>query len=164
MYNPVKHLQDSWSEMNSGWGKAAVIIFYLYVWLFILANLYQVIAPLSSGYKCVAASGDELSTIFLMAAVRAWCLALVFWGLYVENAGLGMGKLVTFTVMMGMGCFSFYLVYPNLKVIGEDDNECFESITSTYWVYWVPLVVAIGTLFMEKLSMGGTTGETTSLV
>ena len=77
---------------------------------------------------------------------------------------LGMGKLVTFTVMMGMGCFSFYLVYPDLKAIGEDDNECFESITSTYWVYWVPLVVAIGTLFMEKRSMDGTTGETTSLV
>eukprot|EP00562_Extubocellulus_spinifer_P009312 CAMPEP_0178495696 /NCGR_PEP_ID=MMETSP0696-20121128/13688_1 /TAXON_ID=265572 /ORGANISM="Extubocellulus spinifer, Strain CCMP396" /LENGTH=150 /DNA_ID=CAMNT_0020123863 /DNA_START=198 /DNA_END=650 /DNA_ORIENTATION=+ len=150
--------------MTSWWGKTTVIIFYAFVWLFILTNVYQSAVPLSLGYECGAETADEITTIFLEASIRAWCMALVFWALYVENAGVTICNLTTFTLMMAVGCFSFYIVLPELKAIGEGDSECFAFIVSTAPYYLIPMVLATIALFIEKRSVGGTAGETQPLV
>lgn len=167
LWNPVANVKDAWSKAATIWGKVATIVFYSYIWLLILANVWQYLNPLSMGYDCLVDNADPISssTLTVESFIQCWSLALIFWALYVENAGLTLGNISTFFIMMSLGAvLGMWWTIPRFKAAGIEDTSCIESLLGQEWIYMVPIAVALASLYMEKRATSGTPGETQSLV
>jgi len=114
----------------------------------------------------MAQHADSYTAAWLDAAVRSWCLAIIFWALYVENAGLVLGNVLVFLLMMCTGFLvAIFMSAPEIRASGAKDHGCTDSAIKQAWIYITPIVLAFLALLLEKRAGpdDGSTEERTSL-
>jgi hypothetical protein len=161
LWNPVKHVKDDWCGASI-WRKMAVVVFYGFIWLFILANFYQSFVPLSLGYDCSVTGSNKAGDAWIEAYIRQWSLGMVFLGLYIEKVGLFISNVTTVLVMSMIMGFGFMSSSPIIKATGGGD--CYDAIMETTWMFTAPLVLTLAGLIADKYSASTTSGERMPLV
>jgi hypothetical protein len=103
LWNPYRNVVDSWQKQHTSFGKMAVVLFYSYVWLFMLASVIQMINPIGQGWDYLVPTttddeqGKDLQVYF------AWLIQLTYAYLFslallAESVGPRVSSLVVLTL------------------------------------------------------------------
>lgn len=87
-FNPSVYLQHAWSSTKTVWGKIALILFYLFIWLTILSSLWSIIFPGSQGASCYLDTLDASMENEYIAGMRMYSLTLIAFLFYADKGGL----------------------------------------------------------------------------
>lgn len=108
MWNPYKNVVDSWKRQHTSFGKMAVVLFFSYVWLFMVASVIQMINPIGQGWEYLVPTttaadneGNNLEVYFawLIQLVYAYIFALA---LLAESVGPRISSLIVLTLGTGI--------------------------------------------------------------
>lgn len=162
-WNIRVHLEYAWSHLSTVWGKIALVLFYLFIWLIILSCLVTIFFPSSQGMQCILDSMDEWSATLYVGMLRSFNIFALGFLLYAYTVGLH-SKNVAFVAVTTILTCSFYIkmVY-DLKT-QEAKYELYEECVGVY-VYgiyvvciWM-LVTLIFTIMEERSGDYGTENE-----
>uniref|UniRef100_A0A7S3LA60 Uncharacterized protein n=1 Tax=Amphora coffeiformis TaxID=265554 RepID=A0A7S3LA60_9STRA len=164
--NPMYYLQHAWDNTNSAWGKAAIVLFYSFVWIQILWAVQILIVPLA-GFGCFVNEGTDTEVLLMSGMLRELNVFTIGFFLYSDRGGIKVWN-------VGM-VFAVYLVFVIvwLSSFGSSFVEHYPSCkdVNTGWnnVAWVTLVwatLAFVAAFMDD-GMGqgsGAGGESAPLL
>lgn len=123
MWNPVDKVKGDWSNTKSFWGKIAVILFYVFVWLLIVVQVYQYFVPNSTG-PCVTKNmkhDDAVWTVYLLREFAWYPLGLL---LYAQYLGIQMFNLFMVTIFT-VGSMT---MLHSLGADSFDDSACYDRV------------------------------------
>ena len=137
MWNPIQGVRDDWSATSGTYGKVAVVLFYLVVWLMILLNLYQAtIDPGSVGQSCVFANRDAASLAWLVLLTRLWAYAMAMLFSYICFLGVKLWNIGFVTVVLWLGTgIIFSLTGSSVTQASKEDAECLHGMLSVGWSF-----------------------------
>lgn len=165
--NPAIYLKHAWEKTNSGWGKASLILFYLFIWLGILKTIFGVVDPTFLGKTTCYIEGTKMSSFeesMFMTFIRGMCLWSLAFLIYADKGGLHSWNVgfVTFFVLAW-----FWIAKAGMinKMSSSMYDECIGGLGAFMWIGPVWIVVAFVLILVdEKKGDSGTAGETQSLV
>jgi hypothetical protein len=104
MWNPYRNVVGSWKRQHTSFGKMAVLLFYSYVWLFMVASVVQMINPIGQGWEyLVPTTTTEEGKDVNLKVYFAWLIQLVYAYLFslallAESVGPRVSSLVVLTL------------------------------------------------------------------
>ena len=109
MWNPYRNVVDSWKRQHTSFGKMAVVLFYSYVWLFMVASVIQMINPIGQGWEYLVptTTGTEEQGKENLKVYFAWLIQLIYAYLFslallAESVGPQVSSLVVLTLGTGI--------------------------------------------------------------
>ena len=158
-FNPAVYLRHAWDSTKTPWGRLSLVLFYTFIWVLIISDLWSVISPESQGLDCLfeTASTKDLATItVLMRGVNLFGVGFLF---YADKNGLhswNVGMVTVFSLVWWWMWSSF--------LSSADFPECGVVWDSAVWIWPVWIVLAfVGILMEEKLGDNGTPEERQNL-
>jgi hypothetical protein len=169
MWNPYRNAVDSWNSKHTVFGKMAVVLFYSYVWLFIVASVVQMINPIGQGWECLVPTtttedGMDLNVYFawLIQLIYAYILSLA---LLAETVGPRVSSLVILTLATGMVATFNHRTQTMLGSMDPDMEECWNGVFQLDVTAIVWSILALVLLLIDgKIGRGTTAEETQALV
>jgi hypothetical protein len=155
-FNPAVYLRRAWDKTNSGWGKASLVLFYLFVWLSIIKSIWGVIDPTYMGKaSCYTEGMSEFNASLVTALIRGISLFAAAFFIYADKGGLhswNVGFVAFFVIV--------YFWIAKASVLEEIHNECMGSMAKFMWITPLWVVVAfIAVVIDERMGESGTEGE-----
>jgi len=151
-FNPSVYLQHAWSSTKTVWGKIALILFYLYIWVTILSSLWTIIAPGSQGASCYLDALHDSEKANDIAGMRMYSLTLVAFFFYADKGGLHVWNVSIVAVYAVLIAFlNNFMTYP---------ESCAGGKTATWiWAAWAVLALIFAVL-EDRLGDHGSAEET----
>ena len=164
-WNPAYYLKHAWEKTHSIWGKICIVLFYLFVWLNILAAVIQALIPTSQGIGCyLDAAGDEYSRTILQCWLVDLNIFIIFFLLYADRGGIKF-----WNVLMVFVAFALY-GWTNVRYLHSFDFSttaaagCANDSYKTYnWINILWPALAAICAFLEERADPGTSDETQPL-
>ena len=151
-FNPIVYLQHAWSATKTVWGKIALVLFYLFIWLTILSALWSFIAPGSQGASCYLDTLDSSMKGEYIAGMRLYFLTLILFFFYADKGGLHVWN-VSFVAVYAVliAFFINSMTYP---------ETCYGAKTANWlWAAWAVLALIFAVL-EDRLGDRGSAEET----
>ena len=60
IWNPRPHMLHAWEETRSSYGRAALVVFYVWLWYNIVMSFVSLVSPGSQGVQCYL---DEMNEV-----------------------------------------------------------------------------------------------------
>ena len=174
-FNPLHYLKHAWDGTSSIWGKLAIIVFYVFIWLNIVGGIVSLILPSTSSldYDCIYARVGGFGTLLSMMYYKHCNLFGVGFLLYADRGGIKVWNVILVTIVFGcytwiMGPFHDFATITSY----EDGPTCdLHTMTNGYqylfhfYVTW-PVVASILAILESRSSSDGSssTGETAPLL
>jgi hypothetical protein len=103
MWNPYRNIVDSWKRQHTSFGKMAVVLFYSYVWLFMVASVIQMINPIGQGWEYLVPTTTTEEGKVDLQVYFAWLIQLSYAYLFAlallaESVGPRVSSLVVLTL------------------------------------------------------------------
>lgn len=138
MWNPVNQIKEAWNSTTTTWGKLAVLMFYVYLWLGILSGLVSVLFPSSQGIDCYNAHFDAPTQQIVMSQMRVenllYVVVYLFLGVHQTNICT-----VTILAIVMMLCYCF-----SRPAMIELDVDCWNGVkTSIILLSFAPVIIWI---------------------
>lgn len=165
----MHYLQHAWDNTNSVWGKACIVLFYLFVWFNVIWGAMLVVNP-TMGAECFyGAKTSSAYDVFMMKyMMRTINLFTVGFCLYADRGGIKFWNVLMFAIVYALYViFSFNVAYSVPSLAGWPAGECDDAMTSwmnTFWVLSAWLLLAVISSFIESKTSNGSTSETMPLV
>jgi hypothetical protein len=161
----MQYLQHAWDNTNTGWGKAAIVLFYAFVWFQILWAIQILIVPFA-GFRCYtnAMTADEIVTV--KAYLRMLNIFTVGFFAYADRGGIKVWN-VTMVFVVYLLFSIVGLNYTKATMNMEALEACTASGAAMIKVLWITLVwmaVALGCSFADSKAGTSSTEETAPLV
>jgi hypothetical protein len=163
-WNIRVHLKHAWSQLSTIWGKIALVLFYLFIWLMILSCVVTIIFPSSQGVQCLLNSMDEWSASLYVGMLRYFNIFAVGFILYADMVGLHSKNVAFVAATTILTCSFFVKSAYDLKTTQEAKYEAYEECIVGY-VYgsyvmsaWI-LVTLIFTMMEQRYGDHGTDNE-----
>ena len=164
-WNPMYYLRHAWENTNSWWGKAAIVLFYAFVWINILWAIQIVIAP-TLGFECWAAAAPESEKLLVSSFLRQYNIMTIGFFLYADRGGIKVWNVAMVLIVWAACAFTYMAtIGPYSKF--EAYADCVDEAYRMQKICWYTLlwaVLAMVSSYMDFKQEGGTTGETTPLV
>jgi hypothetical protein len=173
MWNPYRNVVDSWKSTHTVFGKMAVVLFYSYVWLFIVASVVQMINPIGQGWECLVPTTTNSQGKDLQVVYFAWLIQLVYayilsLALLAETVGPRVSSLVVLTLATGMVAIlnkRTQTILGSLNMIPVLDEECWTGVFQMDMTAIVWSILALVLLLMDgKIGSETSAEETLALV
>jgi len=148
--NPSVYLNHAWEKTNSKYGKTALVMFYLFVWLGILKAVWGLINPGFLGQlHCYLPDLEGYEASFVTAMMRGLCLFTLAFLVYADKGGLHSWNVgfVTFFVLMWIWIAQSSMIKP------MDDHtfhKCIGKWWHSMWVTPVWIVLAFLLTLMDE--------------
>lgn len=155
-------MTDAWKAENTNWGKLAVIIFYVYIWIGVVGGTLSVIAPSVQGGECFLTNLEPNQKQAVLALMRVESLFFVFFFLFLE---MHKTHICNVTILALVMLLSYCLMRGPLKALNA---ECWQGTRETSVTFsFVPLAIWIMVMveyWQGRRHQGGTSGEAQPLV
>ena len=151
---PMVYLNHAWSSTQTVFGKAALVLFYLLIWLTIISCVITLIDPTSQGASCMYDELTDQSTIDMYkSGSRMFSVVLIAFLFYADKAGLHAWNVAIVTIVV---------VYATIMTQGYDmPDACPSASWNWIWGGWAILTLIL-TILEERLggNAGGSAEET----
>jgi hypothetical protein len=174
MWNPYRNVVDSWERQHTVFGKMAVVLFYLYVWLFIVASVIQMINPIGQGWECLVPTTTDVSTTSeeegkALKVYLAWLIQLIYayilgLALLAETVGPRVSSLVVLTLATGTVAILNLHTKKILGTMEQDMEECWTGVFKMDMTAIVWSILALVLLIVDVQIGSGSTAEETQLL
>ena len=126
MYNPAAQIKTAWSTTNSPFGKVAVVLLYLFIWMQLIWGVALIVNP-RLGFECAYqdvsdATGDYMDN--LMVGLNVFSFGYF---LFAHYYGILLWNVLAFALLGGATVANNYLAASDLRALGGQD-ECAETI------------------------------------
>jgi hypothetical protein len=165
MWNPYRNVVDSWKRQHTSFGKMAVVLFYSYVWLFMVASVIQMINPIGQGWDYLVPTtteeeGKDLQVYF------AWLIQLIYAYLFslallAESVGPRVSSLVVLTLGTCIVATFNIRTKQMLGSMDSDTEACWTGVVSLDMTAIVWSILALVLLLVDVQIGSGTTAEET---
>ena len=156
------YLKHAWDATHSVWGKACIVLFYLFIWLQIVWAVQLVIAP-TFGWECYYDGLSDYAEAFVVKCMRGMNIITVGFFLYADRGGIkvwnvGMVFIVTLAYTLAITSGG------GVVLDGAPEDCSFDSAAAMFWglFWWSALALLLS--FLEHRAAAGTSGERTPLV
>lgn len=85
--NPMYYLKHAWDATHSVWGKTAIVLFYLFIWIQIILAVTQLIFP-AVFYACYFSTLSDYAASLLRIAIRCSDVLAIGFFLYADRGGI----------------------------------------------------------------------------
>jgi hypothetical protein len=134
MWNPYRNVVDSWKSQNTVYGRMAVVLFFLYVWLFIVLSAIIMINPIGQGWECLlpavvtSEEGMDVYVAWLIQLIYAYifCLALL-----AETVGPRVSTLSVLILSTGIAAMINVHTKNSLGSMNQEMEECWTAVFET---------------------------------
>ena len=69
IWNPKPHVQHAWSDTGTVYAKAALVLFYGWLWINVLWAVFVILFP-TTGLECIFDSADKATHTFLVGKLN----------------------------------------------------------------------------------------------
>jgi hypothetical protein len=166
------NIVDSWKRQHTSFGKMAVVLFYSYVWLFMVASVIQMINPIGQGWEYLVPTTtsegeegkDNLKVYF------AWLIQLIYAYLFAltilaESVGPRVSSLVVLTLGTGIVALFNIRTKQILGSMDQDTEACWTAVVQLDMTAIVWSILALVLLLVDvQIGSGTNVEETQSLV
>lgn len=151
-FNPSVYLQHAWSATKTFWGKIALVLFYLFIWLTILSSLWSIVVPGSQGASCYLDTLDPSVKSDYIAGMRMFNLTLIAFFFYADKGGLHVWNVSIVAV------YALLIAWLNSSMTYPE--SCRGAKTATWsWAAWAVLAMIFAVL-EDRLGDRGSAEET----
>jgi len=164
-FNPMFYLKHAWERTNSAWGKAAIVLFYTFVWFQIIGAILALVSPFA-GCGCSTGQLTEEESLWMGSLLRQLNVFALGFFLYADRGGIKAWNVaMVFVVYVAWGS----LAISTAKIMMESKKfkEC-DDLSKGVTMVWTTMVWSALSLAAaivdERIGNGGTAGETTPLV
>ncbi len=162
-FNPFHLIQRSWDDSTSHWGKACVILFYLFLWFQILGSLVAIIAP-TTGMECYLSGLSGYATAWIVVNSRIMGVLAVAFIFYAYREGIQVWNVaVVFVVNSVMTWVAFASPMMDL----EDTPACADkdAMKTMCWVQvvWTG-VFLLCSVVEDRMKPSGSASERAPIV
>ena len=162
-FNPLYYLRHAWDATNSAWGKAAIVLFYLFVWIQILWSLETIIAP-KAGWTCLYTGMGEFVESTTKSLVRQMNIIWIGFLLYADRGGIKVWNIAMVFCVVFLYTWS-WMNWENNYDTAKDSPSCDALMVSAAKVVWVQVTwpaLALVCAFVDAKMGGGTSSEETA--
>lgn len=138
-FNPLQYLKQAWSKTHSAWGKAAIVLFYSFVWVEIIWGVQIMIAPLVV-FPCFNAHASDSEIVLAGSLLRQLNLFAIGLLLYADRGGIALwnvGSVLTiFAINTCLFC-AMMIPYDTLDnfVACHDEHQALVTIKFAFLVW-----------------------------
>jgi hypothetical protein len=162
-FNPFHLIQHAWNGTHSHWGKACVVLFYLFLWFQILGSLAAIVAP-KLGMDCYYTGLSGYATEMIVVSSRLMGVLAVAFTFYVYREGIQVWNVaVVFVVNSILTWIAFASPIMDL----EDTPQCADKdmMKTMCWIQagWTALFLLCSVL-EDQSKPRGTVSERTPIV
>ncbi len=163
-FNPIHFLRQAWNDTNSHWGKACVLLFYLFIWSQVLWAIESTITP-KFGWECMYQGVTEYATEMLVMFFRAMNVMAAGFLVYAHREGIKLWNVFTVFVFNGILTWIFASShYTDLDGMPDCEDGMVQAITSITWItFWWTVLMLLCSALEEGSKPRGTTAETTPI-
>ena len=161
-FNPIHFLQHAWDDAHSNWGKACVVLFYLFIWTQAIWSLETVIAPMA-GWDCYYQGISDYATEMVAMFARAMnVMQLGFW-VYAHREGIKVWN-VSMVFVFNAALFWIYIPSNFMELEGAPDCDNSMMRTITWVLFWWTLVTLVCSVLEDGSKPRRTTTETNPII
>jgi len=167
MYNPIRQIRDEWINSVSSWGKAAVILFYSFLWLQIGVIVYELSFDSLRQYRCMLPKNDPRS----YGAIAGFAVIVDILSLGIVGYAMVLGATNIFNIALLTGILAIlftslaFITVPKSvsDAMTQEDLACFQGtyapIVFVENVLWPGLALVCAMLEAKAKGRNGTAEE-----
>ena len=166
-FNPMVYLRHAWDATNSVWGKAAIVLFYSFIWIQIIWAIETLIAP-KAGWECFYGGVDgqgvgEYAELAVKSFVRQMNLFVIGFLLYADRGGIKVWN-TTMVFVVFFFLTLIWMTYLNASEAASDAPDCERAVNSVRVIMWVQIIWAALAMLCAVVDskVGRATGEETT--
>jgi len=163
-FHPIHFLQQAWDDTHSNWGKACVVLFYLFIWSQIIWGIESIIAP-KAGWECMYQGVSDYAAELMLMFFRAMNVMALGFLIYAHREGIKLWNVSMVFTFNGILTWLFVSSnYMDLDGLPTCDDGMMNAISTITWVLFGWTVLFLLCSAMEEWSKPrGTSAETTPL-
>jgi len=156
-YNPQSYIKQNWERTTTNYGKVAIILFHVFIWLAIILSLYQLISPTSQGMACYLAPLDGYPRHLAIFLLRGLYLFLIGFFIYADRGGTRFWNafMVLVFLLISFIAASRWLNSSDTAIV----HACKAPFKFTSWIWIVWIALATVCAFVEDFYGRGGSDE-----
>lgn len=170
-WNPQYYWTRAWNATHSFWGKGALVLFYVWIWIQIIWTIQFLIVPLA-GLDCFVHQSTQFAVISSpeSTANNLRQLGIMFLGylVYADKGGIRIWNICLVWVIFAAWCAEFLFGFLPAIDSMDEYRECKVQGTKGPTAVWVSLIWPLVALVMAVVDTAvqdtPTVGEMTPLV
>ena len=108
---------NAWADAKTWWGKAAAVLFYLWVWIVLLSSVWNAIDPHSLGSGCfLDNAADERDETLMTCMIRSYDIVVIG---FLGYAHLGGARVKNIATVLAVWLANTIVMIP-LMQLGQD--------------------------------------------
>lgn len=162
-FHPIRFLQHAWDDTHSNWGKACVLLFYVYIWSQLIWAIESIIAP-KFGWECMYQGVSEYAAEMMLIFFRAMNVMAAGFLIYAHREGIKLWNVSMVFVFNVLTWIFASSNYTDLEGIPDCEDGMVQAITYITWItFWWTVLTLICSALEERSKPRGTTAETTPI-
>lgn len=163
-FNPIHFLQHAWDETISNWGKACVVLFYLYIWSQAIWAIESTIVP-KAGWECMYQGLSGYATELVLMFFRAMNVMVLGFLMYAHREGIKVWNVSMVFIFNALMTWIFVAPdFENLDGMPSCDDGMIKAINFITWAgFWWTVLILLCSALEERSKPRGTTTETTPI-
>jgi hypothetical protein len=166
--NPMFYLKHAWENTHSIWGKMTIVLFYVYIWLMIIASFIYMVWPNLMG-TCFLEKESDYASATIVSLMRTGNLFSLGFFLYADRGGIKFWNVTMVVVISLINIWFAWTWARDWKTLEGAPKHCSDNgimTQSLVAVIWITVSWVFS--FLEHRaghsgSRGSTTNESTPL-
>ena len=167
-FHPIHFLRHAWDDTHSNWGKACVLLFYIFIWLQVIWAIESIIAP-KYGWECMYQGVSDYAAEMMLMFFRSMNVMALGFLMYAHREGIKLWNVSMVFIFNGILTW----IFASSNYMDLDDMPDCEARTSygmvatinsiTWVTFWWTVVTLLCSALEEGSKPQGTAAETTPL-
>jgi hypothetical protein len=158
--NPMFHLKHAWDNTHSMWGKATIVMFYVYIWYNIISGVLSLMFPSMMGMTCYMENETEYASDTISMAFNSAYLYGIGFFLYADRGGIRFWNVTMVFVFSMINLWWVWTWNNNMMSMGGAPSGCNDGANNQLMVLMIWIALAWVFSFLEhRVAGSGSRGD-----